>query len=182
MLYAQYVKIEKLCVDVFHVRLLRLMCFNKTHAYMPKSRHAFIPIGRGLGVVGAGTKKTSKIIRPSGVQCNKCQKQRASYELYIHKPEKKDYEPDKTDYSHYCKGCFEEITKCALCTTKMSTRFCLSCNESYCLTCFKSIHEKGKSVSIDGHQNQRYIGGLVLKSQHHCAANAGRQTFKRGQP
>merc|ERR1711871_325443 len=68
----------------------------------------------------------------------------ASYELYIHKPEKKDYEPDKTDYSHYCKGCFEEITKCALCTTKMSTRFCLSCNESYCLTCFKSIHEKGK--------------------------------------
>eukprot|EP00943_MAST-04B_sp_MAST-4B-sp1_P007749 g7749.t1 len=75
-----------------------LMCFNKSHAYLPKSRHAFIPIGRGLGVVGAGTRKTTKVVRPSGVQCNKCEKRRASYEFYIHKLEKKEYEPDTTEY------------------------------------------------------------------------------------
>ena len=114
-----------------------LMCFNKSHAFAPKNRHAFVPIGRGLGIVGAGSLRNAKKIRTSGVHCIKCDTKRASHELYTQVKLPSIME-------HYCPECFKSTTKCSACEKNTATRLCLSCNDPYCLQCFEAYHAKGK--------------------------------------
>ena len=48
------------------------------------------------------------------------------------------------------------------------------------LTCFKSIHERVKSVSIDGHQTNIMVWAGFEEPTPLTAANAGHKTFKHG--